>query len=167
MKHAMRSAGPLLLGLIWAGVIGIPVAAADSISYDIETGSVGLSGYSGPFVNLSVDRTDSTHATFTYTALTSLAGTYLYTMGGQGAVAANINASSFTVQPIITETNPDKPGTNGLAGFSGAANENGWGSFNLTIDNFDGFTYRATSVSFQVTNTSGTWASAGNVLTGN
>src|SRR5215510_16384441 len=106
MKHAMRSAGPLLLGLIWASVIGIPVAAADSISYDIETGSVGLSGYSGPFVNLNVNRTDSTHATFTYTALTSLGGTYLYTMGGQGTVAANINASSFIFFPI-TETNPD------------------------------------------------------------
>src|SRR5215471_528874 len=80
MKHAMRSAGALLLGLIWATVIGIPVAAADTISYDIETGSAGLSGYTGPFVNLSINRTDSTHATLTYTALTSSGGTYLYTM---------------------------------------------------------------------------------------
>jgi hypothetical protein len=50
---------------------------------------------------------------------------------------------------------------------AGAANEDGFGLFNQTFDEFDGFSYALTTVSFTVTNTSGTWASAANVITDN
>jgi hypothetical protein len=65
-------------------------------------------------------------------------------------------------------------GSNGGTGFSpgpysdgGSQNVDGHGIFNQTIDSFDGYTHSADSVSFTLSDTSGTWASAANVLTAN
>jgi hypothetical protein len=41
----------------------------------------------------------------------------------------------------------------------------GFGQFNLSLDNAGGFSDSATTISFTITNTSGTWASAPSVLT--
>jgi hypothetical protein len=46
-------------------------------------------------------------------------------------------------------------------------NEDGFGSFNLKITNFDGFSYSLDTLSFTLTNTSGTWSDAADVLTAN
>jgi hypothetical protein len=40
----------------------------------------------------------------------------------------------------------------------------GFGNFNLSIDDFDGYTHSASTISFDLTDNSGTWASASNVL---
>jgi hypothetical protein len=72
------------------------------------------------------------------------------------------NASSFTLGSTITESpNP------GLASNGGSGNVNGYGVFNQTINNFDGGADAETSVTFTLTNNSGTWASAADVLTAN
>src|SRR5262249_45649905 len=49
----------------------------------------------------------------------------------------------------------------------GAGNEDGFGSFNQTVNGFDGFTHSADDVTIGLQNTSGTWANANSVLTGN
>jgi len=48
-----------------------------------------------------------------------------------------------------------------------SCNEDGFGSFNQTVNSFDGFTHSSDSIEFVLTNTSGTWADAASVLTFN
>jgi hypothetical protein len=115
-------------------------------------------------VEVTVDRTSSTTATFDYKSLTN--GGYTYLMISNGAAAANINASTFTISGIS--------GTNSFAGFTpgpvsqgGTGNLDGFGSFNAQIDSFDSFTHSESEIKFTVTNTSGTWATVADVLTGN
>jgi hypothetical protein len=48
----------------------------------------------------------------------------------------------------------------------GPGNEDGFGSFNQTINSFDGYKHSSDAISFSLTNTSGgTWADANHVLT--
>jgi hypothetical protein len=54
-----------------------------------------------------------------------------------------------------------------LASNGGSGNVNGYGVFNQTINNFDGAADAENTVTFTLTNNSGTWASAADVLTGN
>jgi hypothetical protein len=49
----------------------------------------------------------------------------------------------------------------------GAGNEDGFGSFNHTVNTFDGFTHSADDIKIALQNTSGTWANVNSVLTGN
>jgi hypothetical protein len=87
-------------------------------------------------------------------------------MGGQGAVALNLNAGVFLLGPI-TGTNSGTGFTPGPLSFAAAGNEDGFGSFNFTVDSFDGFTHSSDSITFSLTNLAGTWASAAAILTGN
>jgi len=112
---------------------------------------------------VTVNLTSSTTATITFDSLDNGGNTYL--MGGN-AVGVNINAGSWTLSNIT--------GTNALPGFtpgpysdSGAMNMDGFGSFNQVGTSFDGFTHSATEIVLSLTDTSGTWASAANVLTPN
>jgi len=105
----------------------------------------------GPYGTVDVHLTDSTHATVTYTA----AGSFSFV--DSGIVGVEVNASSFTV--------------GSLSGFSssasvGSGNEDGFGNFNVSIDN-GAASVHETSLSFVLTDTSGSWASASSVLTGN
>jgi len=81
-------------------------------------------------------------------------------------VAVNVNATSFTLSGL-TGTSPGASFSSVVADLSdgGAGTEDGFGSFNQTINNFDGFTHSWATITFTLTNTSGTWASASNVLT--
>ena len=56
----------------------------------------------------------------------------------------------------------------GGSGFTvGSGNVSGFGSFNLTLTNNDGYQDAVNSVTFTLTNTGGTWSSASNVLIAN
>src|SRR5262249_27965840 len=90
-------------------------------------------------------------------------------MGNGSTVALNVNASSFTVGPV-TETNSLAGGgfftpsfKQSNIGFPGMTVD-GFGRFNLTVDNNDGYKSSATNVQFTLTNTSGTWVDALAVL---
>ena len=78
-------------------------------------------------------------------------------MGAAQAVDVNINASSFSISAV----------TPGTLSFSGAGNVDGFGNFNATFDNDDGFSRSFTSASFTVTASGASWASASNVLVDN
>ena len=149
--------------LVVFALCAIP-AMADTITYVIGTGNAAIGSYAGPYGQATVTLTNSTTATITFTSFTNNGNIYL--MGDGGTVAVNVNASSFTVSNIF--------GSNSGTGFTpgpysngGAGNEDGFGSFNLTINSFDGYTHSSDTVTFTITNNSGTWANAGAVLIGN
>jgi FlaG/FlaF family flagellin (archaellin) len=143
-------------------LVFVSPAHADVTSYDITVPNSALSGYTGPYAHLDINLTDSTHATITFTSLTN--GGYIYLLGGHGAVDLNVNGT-FTLGPV-TETNPISGFT---ATFDGTTSGNlsEFGTFNLILNNHGGFTDSATSISFTITNTSGTWGSASDVLIAN
>jgi hypothetical protein len=108
------------------------------------------------FGTVCVDLTSSTTASITFTAASN------YAFMDSSMADVQVNATSFTLGPTITESpNP------GLASSGGSGNVNGYGSFNQTINNFDGASDAEASVIFTLANTSGTWSSAANVLAGN
>lgn len=136
---------------------------ADTVSFNLTAGNSAISGYSGPYAHVVVDLTSSTTATITFTSLTS--GGNIYLMGDGGSVAVNVNGS-FTLGAII--------GSNAGTGFTPgpfsqgpAGNEDGFGSFNLTINSMGGFTSTSDKIQFSLTDTSGTWANAASVLAAN
>ena len=155
--------------------VAVP-AAADVIFIDLTlantSGTVPLSAFSGPFAQIKIDLINSTTANITFTSDTATSGNpnctaatpCTYLMGDGGSAALNVNGA-FAVHPFsLTEQNT-------LAGFTptfdsiGSGNENGFGSFNLKITNFDGFHDSATSISFTLDAIGGnSWASASKVL---
>lgn len=159
--------------LTWLGLavalplfLGTEVASAEVMTFDLLSPNSAINAYPAPFATVTVDRTDSTHATVTFQSLVTSG--YQYLMGGGSTVALNVNASAFTVGPV-TEGNS-------LGGAFvptwdhttiGSQQVNGWGQFNLTVNNFDGFGHAATTVQFTLTNTSGSWFDALSVLLAN
>ena len=139
-------------------------AKADTITYSLTTGNPAISGYPGPYASVLVDRTSTTTATITFTSLTNSGRIYLF--GDGSSVGVNVNAASWTLGPVT--------GSNAGTGFgpgpwsnAGSQNVNGFGIFNQVIDSDDGFTSSSDSISFSLTDTSGTWASAMAVLLAN
>ncbi|HXK23749.1 MAG TPA: hypothetical protein VMS55_13840 [Myxococcota bacterium] len=139
-------------------------ANADTISYSLGLGNPAISGYTGPYVGVLVNRTSGTTADITFTSLSSGSQTFL--IGDGGSAAVNVNASTWSLSSIL--------GVNLGTGFSpgpfsdgGSGNQDGFGSFNQKVDDFDGYTHTTSSLSFTLTNLSGSWASAADVLAAN
>ena len=150
--------------LIAIACLGLQQAKADTFSYSISVGNAALSGNPGPYATVLVNRTSTTTATITFTSLTNGGNIYLF---GDGSTAAlNVNATTFTVG-TVTGTNAGVGFTPGPYSNGGSGNVNGFGVLNLTINSFDGFTHSSDSISFTLTNTSGTWATASAVLKAN
>lgn len=149
------------------GVVALSVARGQTAPFTstLNAGNSALSGFPEPYGTVQVNLTSSTTAAITFTSnLAGNSGNNAYLFGDSSSVDLNINATSFTVGTVT--------GTNPLTGFTpgaytaniGGGNVDGFGTFNLTIDDFDGFTHSANVVTFTVTDTSGTWSSASNVL---
>jgi hypothetical protein len=150
--------------LIAIAGLGLLQAKADTFSSDLGVGNSAISGFSGPYANVLVTLTSPTTATVRFTSLTNSGNIYLF--GSQGSADVNVNATSFTLGNIS--------GSNAGTGFSpgpysqgGTGNIDGFGPFNGQVDSFNGFTNSSDTISFDLTNTSGTWASASSVLTPN
>jgi hypothetical protein len=144
-------------------IFGASSASADFI-FDLGTGNSAISGNPGPYAQVDVHLVDSTHATITFRSLTNNGNIYL--MGAQGAVGFNVNASSWTLG-TISGTNAGTGFTPGPYSDGGAGNEGGFGSFNQTIDSFAGYKDSADKIVVNLTDTSGTWADASQVLIAN
>jgi len=137
-------------------------ALADTVTYNLGAGNPAITpaAYGLPYGTVLVNLTSSTTATITFTA----ASGYLFLDSSIADV--NVNATSWTVSGLT--------GTNSISGFGGPAlangssgNVDGWGIFNQTFNESDGFMDALQTVTFTLTDTSGTWAHATNVLTGN
>lgn len=143
------------------GVVAVPEASADVLNFDLGFSNLGVTG---DMVNVSINRTSTTTANVTFTS--QVLGGDIYLM--QSDVAALNTNGTVTVSNLTGATT----GT----GFSGPSltsacctlsNMDGFGKFNLIITEFDGFAWALGSVSFTITNTSGSWASVNDVLTNN
>ena len=138
-------------------------AWADSFSFDLGNPNAALSGFTGPFVNVNVNRTSTTTAVITFTALTT--GGITFRMGGAQMVGISLNATGFTASATETNAVGFDPGT--ATQDIGGNQVDGWGNFNLVFDNSDGYSDSANTVTVSITNTGGTWASVFDVLTEN
>jgi hypothetical protein len=138
------------------------VAHGDTFTSTITSGNDAISPYPGPYGTVTVDLTSSTTATVTFDSGSSGGFTYLFI--DTNAADLNVNASTFTAT-FVSATGPS---TGGFASPSfvkfGSGNVDGQGSFNLTTTMFDGTDHASTQIVLDLTNTSGTWASAADVL---
>ena len=130
-------------------------AASALTTFTLGTGNAALAGFPPPYGTVNVTLNDATHALISFTSATP---TY-YFLGAQ-AVDVNVNAASWTFGSV-TENSA------GTLSNGGSNQVDGFGVFNQTTDLTDGFGDRASSISFILTNTSGTWASDALVLTAN
>lgn len=114
-----------------------------------------IAGYTGPFASVDIAlEAGGTTADITVTGLGN------YRLGGQAAIALNVNAPGFT--------NADFSSNVTLANNPfGSGQVSQWGIFNDTIKFFDGFTHSQNFFTFHITRTSGIWSSADDVLIAN
>src|SRR5262245_326934 len=103
LRTSVLGAAVLLAGRILA-----PTAWADSVQYTLTMGNSpgGLVDFPGPYATVTVTTpsTPSATATITFDSLTATGGACAptgctYLMAGQGAVAVNVNAASWTLGP--------------------------------------------------------------------
>jgi hypothetical protein len=134
----------------------------------IDTGNAALTsqGDAGPYATMTLTLTSSTTATVRFDSLINQG--QLYMMGDGGSAAVNVNAGTWTISGITGTINDGEVGfTPGPYSDGGPGNLDGFGSFNQTVNSFDGFTNAADRITFTLTDTSGTWASASVVLAAN
>ena len=150
-------------------------AKADFVSF-INSPNTALSGFTGPYAEVTIHLVNTTTADVTFTSLTNTfnGSPVIYLMGDGGSADLNVNGT-FSVSDL-TKTVPtgffsthNGPMMTTLPDLSAviAAGQNvdDQGTFNLTINNFDGYTHAADSISFTLNAIGGTtWASAGKVL---
>lgn len=151
----------MTLAVIVLLALSIPRSARADLTFDLSTGNTGLSGFAGPYAHVDISLSGQT-ATVTFTSLTN--GGNIYLMGDGGSVDLNVHAASFTVG-TITGTNAGTGFAPGPLSQDTAGTVDGFGTFNLKITSFDGFTHSSDKISFTVTNTSLTsWLSVNDVL---
>jgi hypothetical protein len=145
----------------------VPRAGADTITYTLNNGNLpnGIGQLPGPYAEASLTYVDATHATITFTALSS--GGYTYFLGDGGSVAVNTNGTASLVLPPVTATGAPNNGSVGTYTDGGSGNEDGWGSFSDTINTSGGFSTSATTVTFNIVGSGTNWLSADDVLVGN
>jgi VPDSG-CTERM motif len=144
-------------------IAGFGFQQANAVTWftsSLNQGNSSISGFAGSYGNVTVILTSSTTATVAFTSNTVAGNTYLF--GAAGAVALDVNATTFSVSNIM--------GSNSGTGFTpgpftvGSGQEDGFGMFNLQISSFDGTGHASSMIIFSLTNTSGTWGSAAAVL---
>jgi len=144
--------------------LAAPSALADIFTSTLDTGNDAISGFSGPYAELSINLTSSTTATVTFTS--DVVNGNIYLLGDGGSVDVNVNATMWTIGSF-TASNAGVGFTPGPLSDGGSGNVDGFGVFNQTVNSFDGFTHSSDTISFTLTNTGGTWSSAANVLVAN
>ena len=159
MKLSIR-----LAVVVCALVVAGSSAKGDTISYSLGLGNPAISGFTGPYVGVLVDRTSGTTADITFTSLSN--GTETFLIGDGGSAGVNVNATSWTLSAILG-VNVGTGFTPGPYSDGGSGNQDGFGSFNQKVDDFDGYSHTSSTLSFTITNLSGSWASAADVLTPN
>lgn len=166
--QASRSRSAFILGAVALLLLACcPPAQADFATYSLGTGNSAISGYPAPYGSVTVDLTDSTHATITF-ANDTVSG-YEYLFGATGAIGINVNATSFnapttTAGFALTQDPGFSPAS--VTG-TGSGSEDGFGTFNYSVALFDGYPHSVTGATFTITDTSGTWSSAADVLKAN
>jgi len=152
------------IAAVLIAIAGLGLQQANAFTSDLNAGNSAISGFTGPYGTVTITLVGQV-ATVTFTSNTVAGNIYLF--GGAQAVDLNVNATTFTVG-AVTGTNAGTGFTPGPLTAGGSQNVDGLGTFNLSIDSFDGFTHSSDTVTFTVTNTSLTpWATANDVIINN
>ncbi len=106
----------------------------------------------GPYGTVTVDLVNSTTANVTFQAASG------YLFGDSSVVDVNVNATNFGTSNLV--------GGTGFA-FGGSGNVDGFGTFNATFSQDDGWSNALGTLSFTLTNNTSTWAAASDVLSFN
>lgn len=163
---AIASSAAALVFLLAAGA---PRVLANTMTFPLNIPDSAVSAYPGPYVTVTVDLTTSTTANITFTADSS--GGFTYLMIDSSAADVNVHATSFTAAfdsaTNIYQTNGFSAPTPASSTPFGSGTVDTFGSFNNTFDLFDGTDHAASSIEYTLTNTGGTWSSAGDVLADN
>lgn len=131
-------------------LLALAAQTSKAITYSLDLGNSGLGGNAN-YGSVTVTLVNSTTADITFSANPG----YQFTDGSSAAV--NVNASGFT-ESLISDPSFKQFNT-------GSIQVDGWGNFNLTLDqNSSGPSDRTSTIMFSVTDTSGTWGSATDVL---
>jgi hypothetical protein len=142
-----------------ASALALTVGAGASAAtvFSLDLGNAAIAGYPAPYGSVSVNWVNTTTADLTFTA--GAVGIYKYFFIDGGSADVNVNATSWTLSSLT--------GNGGALSDGGSGNVDGHGVFNQTINQFDGFGQPSTSISFRLTDLSGTWASSDDVLIAN
>jgi hypothetical protein len=135
-------------------------AASALTTFSLNLGNAAISPYPTPYGSVAVNLVDATHATIDFTSTTT--GGFKYFFIAEGAADVNVNAATWTLSGLAHPV-----GGGGALSNGGSGNVDGWGTFNQTVNQFDGFGQPSTAISFTLTNVGGSWASSDNVLTPN
>jgi PEP-CTERM motif-containing protein len=150
----------LLLGTAFAASLAAAPASAGIFTLDQGNSAITGGGGVGPYVSVDVVLNNATQATVTFDSLTNGGNTYFMLDGG--TVALNVNGA-FTLATIAGTM---APGAN-PATYSdgGAGQEDGFGTFNLTVNSNDGWAHRSAELVLTIDATGGnTWSNADDVL---
>jgi len=134
--------------LIAVACLGFQQAKADQVNYTLTNANDSGLG-TGPYGTVNVNLTAPNMATITFTA----ASGYLFVDGG--SVAVNVNSNAWTIGNFNSNGDPVFD--------AGVGNEDGFGSFNQKVS-MQNSSNGASIISFVLTNISGIWLSAANVL---
>jgi hypothetical protein len=151
MKRFLLAAG------ILAGAASLATPASATLNFNLIQDNV---GGTGPYVSVAVTRTSLSTATIKMDALTNGGNTY-YLMDG-GSVGLNINGA-FALGSLSGTAAPGA--TQATYSSGGAGNEDGFGSFNFTVNSSDGWASRSSEIVVNLTG--GNWANDAAVLTAN
>jgi hypothetical protein len=137
----------------------VPTSAKADLVLSLSNCNAGCSGFPSPYGSVDVQWVNSTTADVTFTAVNG------YHFGGGGALGLNVNGT-FSLSSFSSTSQAGFLSPTPISVVSG--NEDGFGSFNLSVDFFDGYQHSAQTASFVLTATGGTtWADANAVLTNN
>lgn len=153
-----------LVSLTALVIVAAAPPAGAAMVLNLGIGNAALSGYGGPFATVTVALVDPTHAQITYESNTVAGNIYLF--GDGGMVALNFNGG-VTFPAMITGTNTAAGFTPGDFSDGGAGNQDGFGNFNFSINDFDGYSHAVDYVSFTVMKNAGHWSSDSDVLVAN
>jgi hypothetical protein len=159
MKNLGRTALAIAVVIL---LLGATSAFADTFPSSLTVFNV--SGYTGPFGTVTVTTTGANvnTATITFDAATG------YVFMDHDLADVNINATSFTGTAGGFVKAAGDTGTPSIGvETTGGSTVDGWGDFNLRFGTTAGYESAVTSFTFTVTDTSGTWASAADVLIAN
>ena len=163
-RQRIMLAATTVVATLFLLTMGVTVASADTL-LTLGLGNSAISGFPGPYATVNISLTNSTTARITFT--TDNVGQYDYFLVDGGSAGVNVNATSWTIGLFSAIAPSFSGGSAATLSNGGAGNEDGWGSFNQTVNNADSYPDALTQLAFTLTNTSGTWANSASVLTPN
>jgi len=156
----------LILTALATALFAMATRPAEALQFTLDTGNPGISGYPSPYGTIDVTLVDANTAQIKFTGANP-AG-YMYLAGDGGSIGLNTNgAATFNALSVSGVTQPQVSPSFPILTSGGAGNEDGFGSFNFTLNNFDGFGYAFSTLTFTIDKTLGTWSSEADVLTPN